>query len=198
MSEVGNTTPNPPSPTAVTEAVSTPTTQQRLLNLFERLLPVVDSVADKLRFALILGVVLVAWIFIWLYFLKSVSLGSASLVAGIALLPLLIVARFLWALEELKDLPAIADRMLDDAQGSLTATVKGLQTGTVDKVSLLGSAKKLWNIRGMAGEARELLGSYVSIGTLINPLSLMMGVLSLLFVIFLVLVSIVLLILALF
>ena len=74
--------------------VETSDKQQRLLTIFERLLPLVDSVSDKVRFAALLGVALDVWIFIWLFFLKSWSLSSALIVAGVVLLPLLILLRF--------------------------------------------------------------------------------------------------------
>lgn len=193
MSEI-----KPPKPLATsTLSANSPDLKHKLSDIFTKLLPLVDSVADKLRFALILGGALVAWIFIWMYFLKHIDLSASLLVTGLAILPLLVLARFWWALEEIKDLPQIADQMVGDAKGHFTQTIKGIQTGDVTKVSMLGSVRKLRNIGSLAIEARGLLGSYLSIGTLANPLSLMMGILSLLFVILLVMVSIVLLVLAL-
>lgn len=188
------TSSTPPQAKVPTETQSN--VQQRLLDIFTRLLPMVDSVADKLRLALIVGVVLVVWIFIWLFFLKDYSISTALLVAGVALLPLLVIVRFWWALEELKDLPHIADRMLDDAKGNFTATVQGIRVGNNQKLGFIKSASSLWNIGSLATEARSLLGSYISIGTLVNPLSLILGVLSLLFVLVLIVVGLVLLVLA--
>lgn len=170
--------------------------KQRLLDIFQRLLPMVDSVADKLRFALVLGLALDGWIFVWLYFLKQFSLTSSLIVAGVVLLPLLIILRFWWALEELKDLPNIAGRMMGDAKNEIRETAQGIRAGSVQKLSFLGSAKSLLSIGSMASEARELMGSYISLGTLVNPLSLILGVLSLLFVLLLILVGIVLVVLA--
>jgi hypothetical protein len=181
-----------------TDAALQPDKQQRLLAIFGRLLPLVDSVSDKVRFAALLGVGLDVWIFIWLFFLKGISLGSALIVVGVVLLPILILLRFWWALEELKDLPNIASRMMDDAKSEMQETVQGIRAGQVQKLGFLSSAKSLWSIGSMAGEARELLGSYISIGTLVNPFSLVLGVLSLLFVLLLVVVGLVLLILAFF
>lgn len=172
--------------------------RHRALVIFERLLPLVDSVADKLRFALLLGALLVGWIFVWLFVLKGISLGSALIVAGMAALPLLIILKFWWALEELKELPEIVEDMVEDARGEFHATVQGIRAGDKQTVGLLGSVKKLWSVGTLAREARELLGSYLSIGTLANPFSLVLGVLSLLFVLFLVLVGVVLLVLAFF
>jgi hypothetical protein len=172
--------------------------KQRLLEIFQRLLPMVDSVADKLRFALMLGLGLDSWIFVWLYFLKHFSLSSSLIVAGVVLLPLLIILRFWWALEELKDLPNIAGRMMGDSKNEIRETAQGIRAGKVQKLSFLGSAKSLWSIGSMAGEASDLLGSYISIGTLVNPLSLILGVLSLGFVLLLVLIGLVLVLLAIF
>ncbi|EIJ35333.1 hypothetical protein [Thiothrix nivea] len=184
--------------------IEQPTTAQpadlkaRLLDIFTRLLPLVDSVSDKIRFASLLGIGLIGWVFVWLYFLKQVSLSSSLIVAGVALLPILILLRFWWALEELKDLPNIAGRMVEDTKGEIRATVQGIKTGNTPRLGFIRSAKSLWSIGSLAGEARELLGSYLSIGTLVNPFSLVLGVLSLLFVLLLVLVGVVLLVLAFF
>ena len=172
------------------------TKQARLLVIFDHLLPLVDSVSDKVRFAALLGLGLDVWIFVWLFFLKGFSLSSALMVAGVVLLPLLILLRFWWALEEIKDLPNIAERMMTDAQGEIQETVQGIRAGQVQMLGFLRSAKSLWSIGSMASEARELVGSYISIGTLVNPLSLVLGVVSLLFVLLLVFVGLVLLILA--
>jgi hypothetical protein len=76
--------------------------------------------------------------------------------------------------------------------------VQGIRAGQVKKLGFLSSAKSLWSIGSMATEARELLGSYISIGTLVNPLSLILGFLSLLFVLLLMVIGLVLLILAFF
>lgn len=175
-----------------------PAKQQRLLEIFNRLLPLVDSVSDKVRFAALLGVGLDVWIFIWLFFLKGISLSSALIVLGVVLLPILILLRFWWALEEIKDLPNIAGRMMSDAKGEIGETVQGIRAGSVPKLGFLSSAKSLWSIGSLAGEARELLGSYISIGTLVNPFSLVLGVVSLLFVLLLVVIGLILLVLAFF
>ena len=56
----------------------------------------------------------------------------------------------------------------------------------------------MWSIGSMAGEARELLGSYISIGTLANPFTLILGALSLVGVLGMTLLGFVMLILTLF
>lgn len=170
----------------------------RLLALFTRLLPLLDSVTAKLRFAVLLGGGLVVWIFVWLYALKGFTLSTALIVAGIALLPILLLAYFWWSLEELKDLPNIAGRMFNDAKAEIGATVQGIQAGKAPKLSLLGSAKSLWSIGSLVAEARELLGSYLSIGALMNPLSLLLVALSLVFVSLLGIVGFILALIAIF
>lgn len=186
MSEVETTTTEQPS------------TKQRLLELFQELLPLVDSVSDKIRFAALLGLGLDIWIFVWLYFIKQFSASSSLIVTGILLLPVLVLLRFWWALEEIKDLPTIAGRMMEDAKGEIRETVQSIHAGQAQKLSFLGSAKSLWSIGSMAGEARELLGSYISIGTLANPFTLILGALSLVGVLGMTLLGFVMLMLTLF
>lgn len=166
--------------------------KHRLLILFEQVLPLVDGVADKLRFVLIIGVLMLVWIGIWLLRIKQFALTLSLLVIGLAILPLLILLRFWWALEELKDLPDIAGQMMGDAKEEIRKSVQGIRGGKVPKLSFLKATKGLWSIGSMLREGRELLGSYISLSTLVNPFMLILGVLSLCFVFFLMLVSIVL------
>jgi hypothetical protein len=175
-----------------------PSAKQRLLELFEKMLPLVDSVSDKIRFAALLGLGVDVWIFVWLYFLKHFSVTSSLVVAAVLLIPVLVLLRFWWAMEELKDLPGIAGRMMEDARDEIRDTAHGIREGNVQKLGFLSSAKSLWSIGAMATEAKELVGSYINIGTLVNPLSLILGATSLLAILLLALVGILLLVFAFF
>jgi hypothetical protein len=172
--------------------------KNRLLAVLGRLLPLVDSVSDKVRFIALLGVGLDVWIFIALYLLMDVSLIATLIVTGLALLPILILLRFWWALEELKGLPDTAERMMSGAKGEIREKVRRSKGPDRPNPGVLGSAKSLWRIGAMAAEVRDLAGSYIGIGTLANPLSLVLGVLSMLFVFVLGVVGIVLLAVTLF
>ena len=86
--------------------------------------------------------------------------------------------------------------MMGDAKDEFRQSIQGIRGGDVPKLSLLSATKGMWSVRSMLGEASELLGSYISISTLINPFMLVLGVLSLGSFIFLLLASIVLAILA--
>ncbi|MGB0849064.1 MAG: hypothetical protein ACPGSM_20190 [Thiolinea sp.] len=103
--------------------------KNELLEMFERMLPVVDGMADSIRFAALLGVGLIVWLFVWLFFLKAFSLTTALIVAGITFLPILLLLRFWWALEELKSLPEIIAEMVDDAKEEVTETVNNIRSG---------------------------------------------------------------------
>lgn len=173
-----------------------PSAKQRLLELFENMLPLVDSVSDKIRFAALLGLGIDIWIFIWLYFLKHFSVTSSLIVAVLLLVPVLILLRFWFVMEELKDLPAIAGRMMDDAKNEIRETVHGIREGSSPRLGFIRSAKSLWSIGSMATEANELLGSYISIGMLVNPLSLILGAMSLLFILLFTVIGILLLVFA--
>lgn len=188
--------PNTPEtqPTSSTE----PTSKERLLDTFERLIPLVDGISDSIRFAMLLGLALAVWIFIWLFLLNEYSLKTAGIITAITVIPALVLSRFWWALEELKDLPDIVGDMLDDAKEDLHETVQNLRSGTVKKAGFLGSVKSLFSIRSILSEADDLLGSYISISALVNPLWLILGVFSLFAVIALLLIGLVLLLIALF
>ncbi|MEQ1740711.1 MAG: hypothetical protein ABL884_12490, partial [Methyloglobulus sp.] len=64
--------------------------------------------------------------------------------------------------------------------------------GKVPKLGFFSAGKSLWSIGAMAAEARELVGSYISVATLVNPFMLVLGVISLFSVFLLFFVGIVL------
>jgi hypothetical protein len=169
-----------------------PEKRERLLSVFGRLLPLVDSLADKLRLLWILGLLTAIWLVVWCYVLKHYALGITVTAGIVALLPSLILARFWWALEELKSLPDIAGEMVGDAKTELRESVQNIRAGKVPKLGFFSAGKSLWSIGTMAAEARELVGSYISVATLVNPFMLVLGIISLFSVFLLFLVGIVL------
>lgn len=166
--------------------------RQRMLSLFQSLLPMVDAVADKIRLFVILGLLAAVWLTVWCFQIKHYSIGISATAGIIALLPVLILARFWWALEELKDLPAIAGEMLGDAKTELQASVQNLRAGNIPKLGIFSAGKSLWSIGSMTREIREIAGSYLSIATVANPFMLILGVFSLFGIFIAVLVGIIL------
>ncbi len=176
---------------AMPENVSTPLEpdkKRRLIAIFEKLLPLIDGLADKLRLLWILGLMISAWLVVWCFYLKHYSLGITAFAGLAALFPTAILARFWWSLEDLKNLPDIAGDMMGDAKSELQASVQNIRSGNIPKLSFFSAGKGLWSLGALASEARELVGSYISVATLVNPFMLVLGVLSFfsIFVLFLV------------
>ncbi len=181
--------------TAMSEKVSTPLEpekKRRLIAIFENMLPLIDGLADKLRLLWVLGLLLTAWLVVWCFYLKHYSLAISAFVGLAALLPTVILMRFWWSLEELKNLPEIAGDIMGDAKSELQASVQNIRSGKLPKLSFFSAGKGLWSVGAMASEARELVGSYISVATLVNPIMLVLGVLSFASIFVLFLVSIVL------
>jgi hypothetical protein len=95
-----------------------------------------------------------------LFFLKHFSLGITAITGIGALLPTLILARFWWALEELKNLPGISCQMMGDAKNELQESVQNIRAGKVPKLGFFSAGKSLWSIGTLFSEVRDLLGSY--------------------------------------
>lgn len=165
-----------------------PEKQDRLQTIFKTLLPTVDALADKIRLLLVLGVAVTIWLLVWCINLKHLAWWLTALIATSGLIPTLILARFWWALEELKNLPEIAGNMMGDAKAELQESVQNLKSGNMPKLSILSAGKSLWSVGAMARETRELVGSYLSIATLANPFMIILGVISVfgVFILFLV------------
>ena len=119
--------------------------------------------------------------------------GSATkklrflMLMGIAVILWLFV--FMFVLQDLNDLP----EMIDEIKADLTSSLQSLtNTKKATAVNAVSGAKDLWEIRSLLSNGREMLGDYVSIAVLANPLSLFLGVLSVLSLFFLVLLGIIL------
>lgn len=180
----------------MTNSQASPQTTEKkefLLDLFSRILPLVDGIADKLRWFLIIDLLLIIWLGVWFGVLKKFSVLVTAAVLTIAAIPLLILARFWWSLEELKNIPEIAGDMVGDAKAEVRAQFQNLRQGKLSGLNLLGAGKNLWTIGTMLREGRELLGSYISIATLANPLMLVLGIMSIFSVLIMALVGLALL-----
>ena len=161
-----------------------------LLRLFDRLLPIVDAIADSVRLAALVGITMVVWLFVWMTRLSEFSLTTGLLVAGVASLPVLVLLWYWWGLEELKKLPENVAQMAGNASSEVRNHIQGIRAGETHKLVSHVSLGKLWELRSLADEARDLLGSYAHAGSLANPLLLVLLFLSLLFLVPLGLVSI--------
>jgi hypothetical protein len=182
--------PKPNKMTAKSPPTVEATQQQRLLGLFGRLLPVVDGLADRLRAVLVLGLLVSLWLVAWCFGLKHFSIAASAAVGVAALLPTLVLARFWWALEELKKLPEIAAEAAGDAKAELQASMQSVRVGKAPKLGLFSIGKSFWSLGAMASEVRELAGTYLSIATLVNPFMLALGIFSFVSVFVLVLAGI--------
>lgn len=152
-----------------------------LLKLFDRMLPIVDGIADSFRFATLLGLVLVIWIFAWMFYFGGFDLATALLAVAVLILPILVLLRFWLGLEDLKKLPQTVAALVSDASNEVKERVASIRSSE-KRLGLIGSARKIWELRSLVGEAGQLLGSYVNIGSMVNPISLILGFLSLLFI----------------
>ncbi len=162
-------------------------TIDKLKESFQRLLPLVDDLADGLGVLLLISLAITIWIFVYLFYLQHFSLTISLGGSGLALIPILILSRFWFALESLKDIPKIAEEMIDDVTEDAAQSWHAVKSGKKGALNFLGQAKKLFEIRSILNSADDIIGQYFSIGPLVNPFYLFFGVLSLLglFVLFL-------------
>ena len=162
-------------------------TIDKLKESFQRLLPLVDDLADGLGVLLLISLAITIWIFVYLFHLQHFSLTMSLAGSGLALIPILILSRFWFALESLKDIPKIAEEMIDDVTEDAAQSWHAVKSGKKGALNFFGQAKKLFEIRSILNSADDIIGQYFSIGPLVNPFYLFFGVLSLLglFILFL-------------
>ena len=170
-------------------------TLKKLEKLLAKLMPLVGSATKKLRFLIFMGIAVILWLFIFMFVLQKMTLGWALGISVVLALPVLWLSRFYFALQDLNDLPEMINEIKTDLTSSLQALTS---TKKVTAVNAVSGAKDLWEIRSLLSNGREMLGDYVSIAVLANPLSLFLGVLSVISLFALVLLGIVLGIFAIF
>lgn len=149
----------------------------RLLGLMEKLIPIVDDLADKLRVLLLLLLALAGWFAFYLLQLNDWGWKSTLTVLVLVGIPLLILARIYWSLRDIQALPDV----LDDVENDLKATWHGVTSGKRNALNVFKQVKNLYEVRGLLGSADDLIGNYVSFGVLVNPFFLILAALSLLF-----------------
>ena len=152
----------------------------KLFDLFNRLIPLVDNVSDGVRAISLFGAVLTIWLFIWMFFIQNFSLSTVSIVCGVIFLPSLVLFRFWWALEGVKDLPNIAEEIIEDVTEGVKSTWKEVNKDKKKALSFIGQAKNLWEVKSLLGQLDDVFSQYLNIGLLVNPFSLLLAILSLL------------------
>jgi len=158
-------------------------------------MPLVGSATRKLRFLMLTGIAVIIWLFVFMFVLQEMHLNWVLGISAILALPIFWLSRFYFALQDLNDLP---DR-IDEIKAELTESLLSLKnTKKATAVNAVSGAKDLWEIRSLLSSGREMLADYVSIAVLINPVSLLLGVLSILALFALTLLAIVLALFAIF
>lgn len=160
-------------------------TVQHLKLSFQRLLPLVDDLADALGVLLILSFAVAVWIFVYLFQFLQLSIFISLLICSVSLLPIFILTRFWFALENLKNIPNVAEELFDDVKGDVAESWHAVKSGKKGALNFLGQAKKLFEIRSILNSADDVIQQYFSIGPLINPIYLFFGILSLISLFFL-------------
>ncbi len=152
---------------------------EKIKQLFQRILPLVDDVADALGVLLLCSALAAAWIFVYFFYLQKYSLAVSLVAGGVSFFPILILLRIWFALENLKDIPKIAGEIMEDVSDEVAQSWHGIKSGKKGAMNVLGQARKLFEIRSMLKSADDIFEQYFSIGPLINPFYLLLGVLSL-------------------
>ena len=162
---------------------------KQLFDIFDHLIPLVDNISDGIRAIALLGVVISTWLFIWSFFILHTSLTTTLIISAVSFLPSLILLRYWWALEAVKELPDIAEEMLDDVTSEVKSTWNEVSNDKKKALNFIGQAKNIWEMKSLLGQLDDMFNQYLNIGVLINPLSILVAIISLLSVLVLLLIA---------
>ena len=150
----------------------------KLVDAFQKILPLVDDLADGLGVLLLISIAICLWIFIYCFQLQHFSLIVCLTISGLTMLPILILSRIWFALESLKDIPKVAEELIDDVSDDAAQSWHALKSGKKGALNFWGQAKKMFEIRSILNSADDIIGQYFSIGPLVNPFYLFLSALS--------------------
>ncbi|MEE9412190.1 MAG: hypothetical protein V3V22_03965 [Methylococcales bacterium] len=169
-----------------------PSSLNQIQHLIQKILPLVDDVADALGLFLLLSLIVISWIFVYLFWLNNYSIMLSLSISACALIPCLILTRIWFALENLKDIPNIVGELSGDVSESANESWQAVKSGKKGTFNIIGQARKLFQIRSLLSSGKEVFTQYFSIGPLINPFYIIFGVISLISLFFMLIVGIVL------
>lgn len=171
---------------------------QKFKILLQKILPLVDDVADALGSFLIVCLIAIAWIFINLYLLRQFSLVISLSLTACTLLPWLIVVRIWFALENLKQIPEQLSELAGDVSENTSASFRAVKSAKKGLFNVLRQARTLFQIRTLLSSGSELMEQYFSIGPLVNPFYLILAVVSLITLFFILIAGVILAFVSLF
>ncbi len=153
-------------------------TYSALKDSLQKILPLVDDLADGLGILLLISSAISTWVFIYCFQLQHFSMLISLIISGLTLIPTLILSRIWYALESLKDIPVVAQDIMDDVSEETAQSWHAVKSGKKSALNVFGQAKKLFEIRSLLNSADDIIGQYFSIGPLINPFYLFLSALS--------------------
>ena len=151
---------------------------EKLKSAFQKILPLVDDLADGLGILLLISTAISIWVFIYCFQLHHFSLIVSLTISGLTLLPILVLSRIWVALESLKDIPAVANELIEDVSEDAAQSWHAVTSGKKGALNFFGQARKLFEIRTLLNSADDIVGQYCSIGPLVNPFYLFISALS--------------------
>ncbi len=150
----------------------------KLKEAFQKILPLVDDLADGLGILLLISTATSIWVFIYCFQLQHFALMLSLAISGLTLLPILILSRIWFALENLKNIPNVAEELIDDVSEDAAQSWHAVKSGKKGALNFFGQARKLFEIRSLLNSADDIIGQYFSIGPLVNPFFLFLSALS--------------------
>lgn len=152
----------------------------QLLAIFDKLLPLIDNVSNGVRISALLGVLVTIWLSIWMFFILHWPLTITLIITTLVFIPSLILLRFWWALDDVKELPNIAADIVEDVTTDVQSTWNEVRTDKKKALSFIGQAKNIWEMKSLLGQLDEVFSQYLNLAVLVNPFSLFLAILSLL------------------
>ena len=151
---------------------------EKLKDEFQKILPLVDDLADGLGILLLFSTAISIWVFIYCFQVHHFSLILSLALSGLTLLPILILSRIWVALESLKDIPAVANELIEDVSEDAAQSWHAVTSGKKNALNFFGQARKLFEIRTLLNSADDIIKQYFSIGPLVNPFYLFLSAIS--------------------
>ncbi len=153
--------------------------KQKWLTLLQKLIPLADSLSRKLLTYAIFATLITVWLGLFCYRLNGLSIIYSAIISTISFIPALILYVYYFKLQEVSELAqnlhdfSHNTELSSDSFLAEVKKIKEIKLEQINTFNLIQQGKRIYEFVNVINSAKGLLSQYVSIGFLINPLTLL-------------------------
>ncbi len=154
--------------------------KHKWLTLLQKLIPIADSLSIKLITYAIFGTLISIWLALFCYRLNGVSLIYTCIISTISFIPALILYIYYVKLQEITEMTQKLHHFSNNAELSSQKfldeikKIKEIKSEQINTFNLIKQGKRIYELIDVIKSAKDMLSQHISVGFLMNPLTLLL------------------------